>query len=975
MGAPAGGKPPRLAPEADRNSANAVIRRSPQTFGAGTSWWQWAQLTRVQFLNVVRSWPFRALALLGMVFVLFGAYYQWKNDGASYPVTYQVLSMVNNNFGLFFLIIITVYSGELVWRERELKLQQVFDALPLPNWVLFVSKLAALYLAQLVLYGLLVVTGLIIQAYKGFDNIELRVYAEDFLVQAQGLLQLCVLTLAVQTIVNNKYVGYTVMILFYIVVFIAPDALGLHHVLLKYDGTIPNTYSDMNGYGHFVAPLFWINLYYMAWALLLAVVSNLLWVRGAETSVRHRGRLLAQRLVPGARWGLVGAGVAVLLTAGYVYYNTNRLNEYLTPKSIEAQRASWEKKYKYLERVPQPKIVATRLNVDLFPTAAPRHYRMQGALTLRNREARAIHTLIVNYDRSPAVVTQLTLNRPGKMLFDDKPNGLRLYRLAQPLAPGDSLQLEVDVAYTARCFSSRPQDSGVFSWASITPEDRLMANGTFLDGTGITLGYNPGSELDEDDVRQRNGLKGKELVPRLNDAKALMQCSFTPDADYARFETTVSTDPDQTAIAPSYLQKEWVKDGRRYFHYQMDAPMMNFYSILSARYQVHHDKWQDPATGQQVTVNIYHDPKHPYNVARMSDALKKGLTYYTKAFGPYQYRQVGVLEFPRYKNFAQSFPNTIPTSEGAGFITDLRDKKKLDNVFFITNHELGHQWWGHQVVGGNVQGSAMLSESLAEYSSLMMCKHEFTPAQLQHFMRCELDGYLSGRRAERKKEVPLMLVENQPYIHYNKGGMVFYALQDYLGEEKLNGAIKAFLTKTRYQTRPYTSTAEFMTYLKQATPDSMQYVLHDMFETITLFENRVSAATYAKRPDGCYDVCLTLEAAKMRADSLGNETLVKLGDWVDVGIFGPDKMDDTEVYDASGDALLLKKIRITKPRTVLTFVVDKQPAKAGLDPYHKLIDRHYMDNVLAVEAGAVVEKAVAVYLILRPSLQKRGGAR
>ncbi len=959
MGAPAGGKPARLVPEADRSRATAVIRRSPQTFGAGTSWWQWAQLTRVQFLNVVRSWPFRALALLGMVFVMFGAYYQWKNDGASYPVTYQVLSMVNNNFGLFFLIIITVYSGELVWRERELKLQQVFDALPLPNWVSFVSKLAALFLAQLVLYGMLVVTGIIIQAYKGFGNIEPAVYAKDFLLQAPNLLQLCVLTLAVQTIVNNKYVGYTVMILFYIVVFIAPDALGLHHVLLKYDGTIPSTYSDMNGYGHFVAPLFWINLYYMAWALLLAVASNLLWVRGAETSVRHRGRLLAQRLVPAARWGAVGAAAAVLLTAGYVYYNTNRLNEYLTPRGIEAQKAAWEKKYKPLERVPQPKIVATTLNVDLFPTAAPRRYRMRGALTLRNRNARPLDTLIVDYDRSPAVTTRLTLSRPGKILFDDKFNGLRLYRLAQPLAPGDSLTLAVDVAYAARGFSSRPQDAGVFSWATITPEDRLTANGTFLDGTGVSLGYNPGNELEEDDVRQRNGLKEKERTPRLHDAKALMECGFTPDADYARFEATVSTDPDQTAIAPGYLQKEWVQNGRRYFHYKMDAPMMNFYAILSARYQVHHDEWRDAATGQKVNIDIYHDPKHPYNVARMTEALKKGLTYYTKAFGPYQYRQVRILEFPRYKDFAQSFPNTVPFSEGAGFITDLRDKKKLDNVFFITNHELGHQWWGHQVVGGNVQGSAMLSESLAEYSALMTCKHEFTPAQMQRFMRRELDNYLRGRRAERKKEVPLMLVENQPYIHYNKGGMVFYALQDYLGEDKLNAAIKAFLAKTRYQTRPYTSTAEFLAYLRQATPDSMQYVLHDMFETITLFENRLSAATYARRPDGRYDVRLTLEAAKMRADSLGNETPVKLGDWVDVGIFGPDKMPDTEVYDASGDALLLRKVRLTRPQTVLTFVVDQQPAKAGLDPYHKLIDRHYQDNVLAVEQGKAGEKAVA----------------
>ena len=144
--------------------------------------------------------------------------------------------------------------------------------------------------------------------------------------------------------------------------------------------------------------------------------------------------------------------------------------------------------------------------------------------------------------------------------------------------------------------------------------------------------------------------------------------------------------------------------------------------------------------------------------------------------GPYQYRQVRVQEFPRYKNFAQSFPNTIPTSEGAGFISDLRKSSRPDYVFFISNHELGHQWWGHQVVGANVQGSSMLSESLAEYSALMTCQHEFTAPQMQKTMRAELDRYLRGRRDERKKELPLMLVENQPYIHYYKGGMCLLCL-------------------------------------------------------------------------------------------------------------------------------------------------------------------------------------------------------
>jgi ABC-2 type transport system permease protein len=499
----------------------------------------------------------------------------------------------------------------------------------------------------------------------------------------------------------------------------------------------------------------------------------------------------------------------------------------------------------------------------------------------------------------------------------------------------------------------------VFSWASISPEDRLTANGTFLDGTGVHLGYQPDGELEEDDVRQRNNLRPKERVPRLTDPRGLMTCGFTNDADYARFETTVSTDPDQTAIAPGYLQKQWVAGGRRYFHYRMDAPMLNFYSIQSARYAVRRAQWHDPSTGQPVAIEIYYHPAHAYNVPRMVEALQKGLTYYTKAFGPYQYRQVRIQEFPRYKSFAQSFPNTIPTSEGAGFIADLRDPSRPDGVFFITNHELGHQWWGHQVVGGQVQGSSMLSESLAEYSSLMTCKHEFTAPLMQKRMRDELDQYLRGRRDERKKELPLMLVENQPYIHYNKGGMVFFALQDYIGEDKLNGAIKAFLAKTRYQTRPYTNTAEFVSYLKKATPDSLQYVVHDMFETITLFENQLDDATYTKRPDGRYDVRLTVRAAKMRADSLGNETPVRLGDYVDVGIFGPDQAKKTKDYDASGKQLFFQKVKLTQPQTVLTFTVPEKPAKAGIDPYHKLIDRHYMDNVKVVAAGPGPARTVA----------------
>jgi ABC-2 type transport system permease protein len=135
-----------------------------------------------------------------------------------------------------------------------------------------------------------------------------------------------------------------------------------------------------------------------------------------------------------------------------------------------------------------------------------------------------------------------------------------------------------------------------------------------------------------------------------------------------------------------------------------------------------------------------------------------------------------------------------------------------------------------------------------------------------------------------------------------------------------------------------------------------------MFEIITLFENQLDEATYTLRPDGKYNVRLTLRAAKLRADSLGNETPIKLADYVDIGIFGPDQAKKTEDYDASGKALFFKKVKLTQPQTVLTFVVASKPAKAGIDPYHKLINRHYMDNVKAVAAAEAKGAVLAVNL-------------
>ena len=239
---------------------------------------------------------------------------------------------------------------------------------------------------------------------------------------------------------------------------------------------------------------------------------------------------------------------------------------------------------------------------------------------------------------------------------------------------------------------------------------------------------------------------------------------FTSDSEWITFHTVVSTSSDQIAIAPGYLKREWTQSGRRYFEYSMgDTRINNFFSFLSGRFNVKRDHWNG------VAIEIYYLQGHEYNIDRMIESTKSGLDYYQRSFGPYQFRQFRVLEFPRYRQFAQSFPNTVPYSEAIGFIQRVKKPDDIDLLYFVTAHELAHQWWGHQLIGSATQGSNMMSETLAEYSALKVLERRYGPDMLHKQLRHELDGYLRGRGGETRHEPPLVLVQREPYVWYQRG--------------------------------------------------------------------------------------------------------------------------------------------------------------------------------------------------------------
>ncbi|MEO8734001.1 MAG: M1 family aminopeptidase, partial [Flavobacteriales bacterium] len=265
-----------------------------------------------------------------------------------------------------------------------------------------------------------------------------------------------------------------------------------------------------------------------------------------------------------------------------------------------------------------------------------------------------------------------------------------------------------------------------------------------------------------------------------------------------------------------------------------------------------------------------------------------------------------------------------------------------DMVFYVVAHETGHQWWAHQVVGANMQGATLLSESMAQYSALMVMEKEYGKANMRKFLKYEGDKYQNARGSEALGETPLLTVENQGYIHYNKASVMLYNLRSFLGEDTLNKAFKSLVTDFGYADPPWPTSLEWYRAVKKVTPDSLNYLLEDDIKYITLYDNKMIESKAKMDPDSSWTVTMKLTGEKEHADSLGKGTNVDMNDWMDIAVerwpsFGKDKaLNDVP--------LLQKRVLLHTGENMFTFHVAHKPSAVTIDPDHLFFDRHPDDN-------------------------------
>lgn len=900
--------------------SSLALPRTAARFGAATGSIQCWHILRFDAAGVFKSVPFLVMLLFGVLNFVGGATQAGANFGTTvYPVTGLMLRTLAGSFNFMLIIVLTFYAGELIFKERQVKIADVSDAMPVLDWAPLLAKAIALVG---VIFGFLlagVLAAACFQLVKGGTTIEAGLYVKGMLLESAFFVLMALMALALQVLTNNKFLGYLLVI----VLMVSQIVLGIMHFdhNLYNFGAMPGLrYSDMNGYGHFLKGWSWFGLYWGLFSLALLVLAQAFWVRGLARPWRERVRLAIVRLK-----GPSGVALAMLLagfigSGAWIYYNTNVLNKYEASDVAMDRQARYEKLYRQYQDLPQPRITDVRADVDIYPDQ--RRVAIRGRYLMENKTGAPLEVLRIQ--RNIDIDTRFDNLPPHEVVLDDKATGFSIIKLAQPMAAGAQLDLSFSVDVHHQGFTN----SGA--------ADSVNLNGTFFNNAEFLphFGYNPRGELTDRNERRKRGLGEPVRMAKLEDEKARANAIFSNEADWINFETTVSTSADQIAIAPGYLQKRWEQNGRRYFHYKMDRPMVPFFAYLSARWDVRKGEWHG------LPIEIYYDSKHAYNVDRMISSAQKSLDYFEANYTLYQHKQVRVLEFPNYQGFAQSFANTIPYSESIGFIADLRDKDDIDYVYYVTAHEMAHQWWGHQVVSANMQGSTMLMESLAQYSALMVMEKEYGRDKLRRFLRFELDQYLRERGGELVEEQPLMRVENQQYIHYRKGSLVFYRLRDEIGEAALNRALKRFLVDKGYQQAPYTTSRELLAYIRAEAPQDKQALITDLFEKIVFYDNRVTEAKAHKRADGQWDVTMTLHLAKMEADGKGKETPRVYDEPVEIAVFARAK----GAKERDERVLFSDKRVLQGSDPVLTVTVKEQPFDVGVDPYNKMIDRVSRDN-------------------------------
>ncbi|OCQ20815.1 hypothetical protein A7985_13535 [Pseudoalteromonas luteoviolacea] len=828
-------------------------------------------------------------------------------------LTYAMIEHLGDVLLLPIFMVLLFYCPELIWRERESRAGAILECYPIKNWLLWSAKfIAALFIVMAIL-AVSVVASVKLQLDSGIEAININQYL--FSVGGLHVFQVaCLLSLTffVHAISLNRATGTAAMAVLLLAFQFTPP-------MLSFANSPPLTYSDLNGYGQSIAETLVYFTYWGSLSVILAVLGYLLWPRGESTELRTRLSFLPQQLSIKDQKLILLSSIMFVAAGSHIFYHSILFPATSVLDVDEDVVAAYEHAFiSHRNKIP-PVVQRVDIHADVYPKVPS--IKATAKLSLLNSQNTPVDKMIVN---SPLFMGQWKVESGyGKL----KSVGLEVgswFVFNTPLQPGETADLEITVELAPNIYDNVSQ---------------IVENGTFINNKELFpfFGYDATMHITDPEKRSEYGLKGEVNVVNDIDDSTFHTDSLIGEA--VTFRAELTTDADQLALAPGVLTEHRIDGDRAKYTYTMKQPMVNYYSIQSFKLKVKRDRHKG------VDLQIHYHPDHQWNIDTMMEAAKDSLDYFSNAFGPYQYSELRIIEFPRYRKFAQSFANTIPFSEDIGFRHDTRRANTYNMPYYITAHEVAHQWWGHQLIAANVEGADMLIESLAEYSALKVVAQRYYHGTLRQYKKYALDHYLTERG--RELEYPLYITALQGFVHYEKGALAMLALAHSIGESKLNQLLKKFIEEQRVSSK-FATTNDLIALINEHVDSKQQALVHDLFHEITFYSLRVDNVVVGEKntETGRYPVTITIDARKFYADEYGKETEAELDDLIEVALVA----DSPEDVKRSLNEYHRQDYPIKSGlNTILIEAYNPFGMFVVVDPYMHRIDKNSKDNFLQID--------------------------
>ncbi|MCU1278591.1 MAG: peptidase rane alanine aminopeptidase, partial [bacterium] len=270
-------------------------------------------------------------------------------------------------------------------------------------------------------------------------------------------------------------------------------------------------------------------------------------------------------------------------------------------------------------------------------------------------------------------------------------------------------------------------------------------------------------------------------------------------ADYGVYDVDVDVPKNWVVGASGVLTAEKTSGERKTVSYHAED-VHDFVWTTSPKFKITEDKFTD-AVGE-VRILMLSQPGRDANVPRHLRATREGLAELTRRFGPYPYSQITVVDVPE-------------GAEGAGgmeyptlfFTEDMPVPPSFHLPEYVTVHELSHQYF-YGLVGSDEVEEAWLdegfTETMSDWGISRMFGREGSVWELfgHHFSATELEqqSYRTTPTVDPLEVRAFDYESNHSYgsMTYAKTALVMRTMEDYLGHDKFEAAMRHYYDKARF---------------------------------------------------------------------------------------------------------------------------------------------------------------------------------